>query len=90
MLYDAHIIYSTDSSSGGSRVSPTQKQIRKELQDGNALLNAFPSSNMPSPEEVGQLYQYPYRSLMFLLEFKVKILISDDSLFIQYIVYTFF
>jgi hypothetical protein len=31
------------------------------------IVNAFPSSDMPSPEEVGQLYQYPYRSFMFLL-----------------------
>ncbi len=59
LLYDAHIIYTTDSSSGGSRGSPTQRQIRREFQDDNALVNAFPLSDMPSPAEVGQLYQYP-------------------------------
>ena len=67
LLYDAHIIYSADSSSGGLRGSPTQKQIRREFQDGDALVNAFPFSDMPSPAEVGQLYQYPYRSFIFLL-----------------------
>ena len=28
---------------------------------------AFPESDMPSPAEVGQLYQYPFRSFRFLL-----------------------